>query len=138
MSKSLLYHAFGIREYNYVRTQYHTGNIIFSIERKPFTNRCPCCKSKDVIRHGAIRQIATATVLAFPWSTPQDIALNRRPTIPSIVSIKVSSPQGRPVIEFFRILSTNTLSSFSLKYPFLLRDNKVSLLTIKTHHSFPE
>ena len=54
MSTSLLYHAFGIREYNYVRTQYHTGNIIFTIERKPFSNRCPWCQCKDVIRHGAI------------------------------------------------------------------------------------
>ncbi len=54
MSTSLLYHAFGIREYNYVRTQYHTGNIIFTIERKPFSNRCPCCKCKDVIRHGTV------------------------------------------------------------------------------------
>jgi len=54
MSTSLLYHAFGIKEYDYVRTQYHAGNIIFTIERKPFSLRCPCCKSKDVIRHGAL------------------------------------------------------------------------------------
>ena len=54
MSTSLLYHAFDIREYNYVRTQYHAGNIIFTIERKPFPHRCPRCKSKDVIRHGTI------------------------------------------------------------------------------------
>lgn len=54
MSTSLLYHAFGIREYNYVRTQYHAGNIIFTVERKPFSLRCSCCESKDVIRHGVI------------------------------------------------------------------------------------
>ena len=54
MSTSLLYHAFGIREYNYVRTQYHAGNVIFTVERKPFSLRCSCCKSKDVIRHGVI------------------------------------------------------------------------------------
>lgn len=54
MSTSLLYHAFGIKGYDYVRTQYHGGNIIFTIERKPFSLRCPCCKGMDIIRHGAL------------------------------------------------------------------------------------
>ena len=54
MSTSLLYHAFGIKGYDYVRTQYHGGNIIFTIERKPFCLCCPCCKGKDIIRHGAL------------------------------------------------------------------------------------
>jgi transposase len=54
MSTSLLYHAFAIREYKYVRTDYQGGNTIFTIERKAFTLRCPCCKGKNVIRHGAM------------------------------------------------------------------------------------
>ena len=52
MSTSLLYHAFGIRGYDYVRTQYSEGNTIFTIEKKPFSLRCPCCNGRDVIRHG--------------------------------------------------------------------------------------
>jgi hypothetical protein len=31
MSTSLLYHAFGIREYKYVRTEYHEGHTIFTV-----------------------------------------------------------------------------------------------------------
>jgi len=54
MSTSLLYHGFGIQEYRYVCTEYHAGNIIFTIKRKPFTLRCPCCKEKKVIRHGTM------------------------------------------------------------------------------------
>ena len=34
MSTSLLYHAFGIREYKYVRTEYHEGHTIFTIKKE--------------------------------------------------------------------------------------------------------
>ena len=33
MSTSLLYHAFGVRDYRYVNTEYVEGGVIFSIER---------------------------------------------------------------------------------------------------------
>ena len=33
MSTSLLYHAFGIRGYRYVRTDYLEGEVIFTIEQ---------------------------------------------------------------------------------------------------------
>ncbi len=33
MSTSLLYHAFGIREYKYVRTEYNEGHTIFTIKK---------------------------------------------------------------------------------------------------------
>ena len=46
MSTSLLYHAFGIREYNYVRTQYHAGNVIFTVERKPLLSDAPAAQAK--------------------------------------------------------------------------------------------
>ena len=52
MSTSLLYHAFGIREYRYVHTEYHEGHTIFTIKRKRFSLRCSCCKGRNVIRHG--------------------------------------------------------------------------------------
>jgi transposase len=54
MSTSLLYHAFGIVGYHYVRTNFEMGSIIFTIKRKKFSMRCPACKSKNVIRHGSL------------------------------------------------------------------------------------
>ena len=33
MSTSLLYHAFGIRGYEYVRTEYRGGEVIFTIDK---------------------------------------------------------------------------------------------------------
>ena len=35
MSTSLLYHAFGIRGYEYVRTEYQDGQMIFTIQPGP-------------------------------------------------------------------------------------------------------
>ncbi len=35
MSTSLLYHAFGIRGYDYVRTDYQDGRVIFTIMQDP-------------------------------------------------------------------------------------------------------
>ena len=54
MSTSLLYHGFGISGYRYIRTDYHRGNIIFTVARKKFSVRCPVCKSKNIIRHGSL------------------------------------------------------------------------------------
>ena len=41
MSTSLLDHAFGIRGYDYVRTDYQDGQVIFTIEQDPDDCRCP-------------------------------------------------------------------------------------------------
>ena len=40
MSTSLLYHAFGIRGYQYVRTEYRRGQVMFTIEQEPKTSLC--------------------------------------------------------------------------------------------------
>lgn len=52
MSTSLLYHAFGIRGYRYVRTDYFEGEVVFSIEQGRPTLQCPLCGSRQVIAHG--------------------------------------------------------------------------------------
>lgn len=52
MSTSFLYHAFGIRGYRYVRTEFEQGQIIFHIDQAPDTLRCACCGSDQVIRRG--------------------------------------------------------------------------------------
>lgn len=52
MSTSLLYHAFGVRGYEYVRTTYMGGTTVFRIEQPREKLRCPQCGSADVTRKG--------------------------------------------------------------------------------------
>jgi len=52
MSTSLLYHAFGLRGYQYRASLYEEGHVTFTIEKRPHTCRCPVCKSSEVIFHG--------------------------------------------------------------------------------------
>src|SRR4051812_24971360 len=54
MSTSLLYHAFGIRGYEYTRSDYHDGQVIFTIRQDPATCRCPACGSRDVRLRGRV------------------------------------------------------------------------------------
>jgi transposase len=53
MSTSLLYHGFGFVGYQYIRTEYREGALIFTVSRKKFHLRCPVCKSKRIIKHGS-------------------------------------------------------------------------------------
>jgi transposase len=75
MSTSLLYHAFGIRGYDYVRTEYRDGRVIFTITQDPADCRCPACGSREVISRGhnerhfrslPIGSRQTAVVLPIP------------------------------------------------------------------------
>ena len=52
MSTSLLYHAFGIRGYDYLSTAYEDGHVRFTIRQRPHTRRCPTCGSGDVAPRG--------------------------------------------------------------------------------------
>src|SRR3954463_7869918 len=54
MSTSLLYHAFGIRGYEYTRTRYEGGAVIFSIRQGRETCRCSSCGSARVIHRGQV------------------------------------------------------------------------------------
>jgi transposase len=75
MSTSLLYHAFGIRGYDYVRTEYHDGQVTFTIRQEPETYRCSACGSSQVISRGQaerrfrslpIGSRATCVILPIP------------------------------------------------------------------------
>jgi len=75
MSTSLLYHAFGIRGYQYRRTDQHGGQTIFTIAQEPRTCRCAACGSSDVrprgtverrFRHLPIGRRPTAAILPIP------------------------------------------------------------------------
>ena len=75
MSTSLLYHAFSIRGYDYVRTEYQGGQVVFTIRQASKTLRCEACGSRDVRPRGKVvrrfRSLpiggrATAVVLPIP------------------------------------------------------------------------
>jgi len=52
MSTSLLYHVFGTRGYQYVRTQYIEGQVNFTLRHELKTCRCPACGSDDLVSRG--------------------------------------------------------------------------------------
>ena len=56
MSTSLLYHAFGIRGYQYIRTDYQGGQTIFTIRQEPETCRCSACGSPEVVSRGHVER----------------------------------------------------------------------------------
>ena len=56
MSTSLLYHAFGIRGYQYVRTAYEDGETVFTIRQEPKACRCEACGSRDVRPKGQVQR----------------------------------------------------------------------------------
>ena len=56
MSTSLLYHAFGIRGYQYTRTDYQGGQVIFTIHQEPRTCRCTACGSPEVRPRGRVER----------------------------------------------------------------------------------
>jgi transposase len=52
MSTSLLYHAFGVRGYRYVNTDYGESAVTFTVEQPRECYRCPVCGSDDVLGRG--------------------------------------------------------------------------------------
>jgi transposase len=52
MSTSLLYHAFGVRGYRYLKCNFSKGGVEFTIEPKEETLQCSACGSAKVIRRG--------------------------------------------------------------------------------------
>ena len=56
MSTSLLNHAFGIRGYEYTRTGYQNGEVIFTIHQDSKTCRCSACGSPDVHSRGQVER----------------------------------------------------------------------------------
>jgi transposase len=67
MSTSLLYHAFGVRGYRYVKTDYVGGDVVFIIEQTRNSYRCPVCGSADVIGRGqSRRRFRTASIARKP------------------------------------------------------------------------
>ena len=56
MSTGLLYHAFGLRGYEYVRTEYQGGEVVFTIRQESKTCRCEACGLRDVHPKGQVKR----------------------------------------------------------------------------------
>jgi transposase len=91
MSTSLLYHAFGIRGYDYVRTDYQGGEVIFTIRQDPDDCRCSACGSREVTSRGhAQRQFVslpigsrkTSVILPIPRVECRACGLVRQVEVP--------------------------------------------------------
>lgn len=64
--KSLLYHAFGLRDYRYLRTRYEGGQVIFELE--PEVEPLPPDGQK-LRRHG------------FRWRTLRTVSIGLKPVV---------------------------------------------------------
>src|SRR3954467_9714704 len=91
MSTSLLYHAFGIRGYKYVRTDSPDGQVIFTIRQAPETCRCSACGSTQVqsrchverrFRSLPIGSRTTAVVLPIPRVESRRCGVVRQVEVP--------------------------------------------------------
>jgi transposase len=91
MSTSFLYQTFGIRGYQYVRTEYRDGQVIFTIRQEPDTCRCSACGSRKVISRGHVERCfrslpigsrATLIVLPIPRVECLDCGRVRQVPIP--------------------------------------------------------
>jgi transposase len=91
MSTSLLYHAFGIRGYEYTRTDYRDGQVIFTIHQEPKTCRCSACGARAVLARGHVERRfrslpigsrATFVVLPIPRVECRACGLVRQVAIP--------------------------------------------------------
>jgi len=73
--KSLLYHAFGVRDYRYLRTRYEGGLVIFELE--PEVAPLPP-EGQSLVRHG------------FRWRTLRTVSIGLKPVV-----LKVKVPRWR-------------------------------------------
>lgn len=75
MSTSLLYHGFGIRGYQYVKTEYEGGKVIFTVRQETDDLRCAGCGSRRVIRRGSRqRRFRCLPIGARPVQAVLDVA----------------------------------------------------------------
>lgn len=56
MSNSLLYHGFGLRDMEYLKTEYKEGTITFHVRTKKEQQCCSSCGAKEVIKKGKVER----------------------------------------------------------------------------------
>jgi transposase len=57
MSTSLLSHAFGLTDQEYLKTEYKGGTVIFHIKTKDSKLLCSNCGSRHVIKKGTVDRL---------------------------------------------------------------------------------
>ena len=57
MSTSLLNHAFGLTDQEYLKTEYKGGTVIFHIKTKDSKLRCSNCGSRNHIKKGTVERL---------------------------------------------------------------------------------
>jgi transposase len=57
MSTSLLHHAFGLTDQEYLKTEYKEGTVIFHIKTKDSKLRCSDCGSRNVAKKGTVDRL---------------------------------------------------------------------------------
>jgi transposase len=63
----MLYHAWGVRGYQYVRTEFEGGRVVYVIHQEDGELRCPACGSGNVIRSGQfVREFKSLPIGAKP------------------------------------------------------------------------
>ncbi len=91
MSTSLLYHGFGIRGYEYRRTNYEDGAVIFTVAQNRSKLKCPECGSEDVHRRGHVtRELQHLPIGGKPVFLKLDVARVHCQQCRRIRQVKVS------------------------------------------------
>jgi len=57
MSTSLLYHAFGLTDQQFLKAEFKGGSVIFHIKTKDSKLRCGNCGSRKVLKSGTIDRL---------------------------------------------------------------------------------
>lgn len=65
MSTSLLYHAFGLVGYDYIRQSFAAGNVIFWVQPKQKMVRCSNCRSRNILRRGMSERCLRTVPIGF-------------------------------------------------------------------------
>lgn len=55
-STSFLYHAYGLKGIEYVKTEYKKGCVYFTVQTKESQLKCSNCESLNVIKRGVIER----------------------------------------------------------------------------------
>jgi hypothetical protein len=112
MSTSLLYHAFGIRGYEYTRTDYQDGHTIFTIHQDPKTCGYSACGSPQVESRGQVQRRFRAvpigsrtTFVVLPVPRVEDVMITSGPMEGTNNKIKTMKRQayGFRDHEFFKL-----------------------------------
>lgn len=58
--QSFLFHAYGLHDQDYLKTNYEKGCVYFHVKTKDIKLRCSCCQSRNVIKKGSKERVFKA------------------------------------------------------------------------------